>query len=78
MSEVRIKLNSAGIRQMLKSEEMQAAVEAEASRRAEGLGEGYTVNTYVGRNRCNAEIRAESYQARKDNLRNNTLLRVIS
>ena len=55
-----------------------AVLEKEASQRAAGLGPGYSVNTYVGKNRCNAEILAETEEAKQDNLDNNTLLRAIS
>lgn len=75
---VRVELNSAGVRGLLKSGEMMAVLESEANARAQQAGAGYGVNTYVGRNRCNAEIRAETAEARRDNLKNNTLLKVMS
>ncbi len=75
---VKIELNSAGIRELLRSDEMKTMLEAEARNRAAGLGSGYEVNTYTGRNRANAEITAETYAAKKENLKNNTLLRAIS
>lgn len=78
MSKVKIKLNSAGVRAVLKSEGMMSILEGEANRRASQLGSGYGVSTYVGRNRCNAEIRAETYEAKRDNLKHNTLLRALS
>lgn len=78
MSKVRIELNTAGVRELLQSSEIMAVLEKEASARAAGLGPGYSVNTYVGRNRANAEIAAETEEARQDNLENNTLLRAIS
>ena len=78
MSKVKIQLNSAGIRELLQSSEIMSVLEQEASSRAASLGPGYSVNTYVGRNRCNAEILAETEEAKQDNLDNNTLLRAIS
>lgn len=78
MSKVKIELNRAGVRELLQSSEIMAALEKEASQRAAGLGPGYSVNTYVGKNRCNAEILAETEEAKQDNLDNNTLLRAIS
>ena len=78
MSKVKIELNKAGVRELLQSSEIMAVLEKEASSRVAGLGPGYSVNTYVGRNRANAEIVAETEEARQDNMQNNTLLRAIS
>lgn len=78
MSKVKIELNKAGVRELLQSSEIMAVLEKEANSRAAGLGPGYSVNTYVGRNRANAEIAAETEEARQDDLENNTLLRAIS
>lgn len=75
---VKLELNSAGVREVLRSDGMRSMLEAEARQRASGLGSGYGVNTFTGRNRVNAEIAAETPEARKDNLKNNTLLRAIS
>ena len=78
MSKVRVKLNKAGVRELLQSGEIMAVLAAEAGSRASALGPGYSVNTYVGRNRCNAEIVAQTEEAIQDSLDNNTLLRAIS
>ena len=78
MSNVQVKLNKAGVRELLRSGEVMDMLKSEAVERAGVAGTGYTVNTFVGRNRCNAEIVAETYEARRDNLKNNTLLRVMS
>ena len=75
---VEVELDSAGVRELLKSGEIMTVLEGEALQRAQLAGAGYGVNTYVGRNRCNAEILAETEEARRDNLTNNTLLKVIS
>lgn len=78
MSKVKVELNRAGVRELLRSGEIMAVLSAEANSRASSLGPGYGVNTYVGKNRCNAEISAETAEARRENLKNNTLLRTIS
>ena len=39
--------------------------------------EGYEVTTYSGRKRANASVHAETYEARKDNYDNNTLLKAL-
>lgn len=57
---------------------MQAMLAEEANRRAARLGPGYSVSVYVGKNRANARITAETEEAIQDNLDNDTLLRAIS
>ena len=78
MSKFKFELDRAGVRELLQSEGVMSVLSSEANSRAASLGEGYSVNTYVGRNRCNAEICAETPEAQRDNLENNTLLRTIS
>lgn len=78
MSKVKVELNKTGVRELLQSSEVVAYLAKEANARAAGLPPGYSVNTYIGRNRANAEIRAETDEAWRDNLKNNTLARVIS
>lgn len=80
MSKIKIELNRAAVRELLRSGEVMGVLEAEARNRANALGHGYGVNTYVGRNRGNAEVAivAETEDAIHDNLENNSLLRSIS
>lgn len=40
-------------------------------------GDGYTQDIYVGKNRANAMVSAETYQAKRDNLENNTILKAV-
>lgn len=40
-------------------------------------GEGYNRDVYVGKRRANAMVYADSYQAKKDNMKNNTLLKAL-
>lgn len=75
---LKFELNRAGVRDLLRSEEVQQLLEAEAGSRAASLGDGYTVNTMTGRNRTNVRIVAESKAAQEENLRDNTLLQSIS
>ena len=70
-------LSSAGVRRLLKSEEAQALVKSYADDALQSLGEGYEISTRKGKFRANAEIRAVSYKARKDNLQNNTILKAV-
>ncbi len=77
MSKVEIELNSEGVRDLLRSEEMQAECKKRANEAVGKLGPGYKVSTHVGKNRANASIYAESYQARQDNMENNSILKSL-
>lgn len=78
MSKVEIVLNSAGIREMLQSAEMQALLGEKATEIAGRCGEGYASDTYMTPGRVVASVFAESKEAIKDNLDNNTILRNLS
>ena len=77
MSKVRFELNRAGVRDLLRSQEAMNVCENEASRIAMRAGEGYEVTTHVGVNRVNASVMASTPEARRDNSRNNTLLKAL-
>lgn len=77
MSNVTIKLNSDGVRELLRSAEMLAECERLANEMGAQLGEGYEVSTYVGTNRVNASVTASSKAAKQDNLDNNSLLKAV-
>lgn len=74
----RFELARAGVRELLRSGEVQSFLEAEAAARAAALGDGYAVNSVVGKNRINVRIVAESREAQAENLKDNTLLQAIS
>lgn len=78
MKKVRVKLNRGGVRELLRSEEMLKECERHARRVASVSGAGYEVSEYTGRNRVNVSIYAESDEAKRDNRKNNTLLKVVS
>lgn len=77
MSKVRVELNSDGVKELLRSREMMAVCEQHANKALARLGEGYVVTTMTGKNRVNASIYAESYQAKKENSENNTILKAL-
>ncbi|NCC60988.1 MAG: hypothetical protein EOM12_08590 [Verrucomicrobiae bacterium] len=77
MSKWKIKLNSAGVRELLKSQEMQAVITKKASGIRTRCGDGYNQDIYVGRNRANAMVWAETYEAMKENAENNTILKAV-
>ena len=77
MSKVKFELNRAGVRELLQSQEAANICRNYAERVQARAGEGYEVTTYVGRNRVNASVHAETAEARKDNYDNNTLLKAL-
>ena len=77
MSKVDFKLNRAGVRELLRSQEAMDVVRQYATQIQGRAGDGYEVTTHVGKNRVNASVHAETYKARKDNYENNTLLKAL-
>ena len=77
MANIKIELNRAGVRDLLRSPEMMAICEEHANRALSNLGPGYEVSTFTGRNRVNAEIAAVTYEARKENMEHNTILKAL-
>lgn len=78
MSKVTIELNSAGIREMLRSAEMQELLGDKAAEIAGRCGDGYESDTHLTPGRAVASVYSESRAAIKDNLDNNTILRNLS
>lgn len=77
MSKMEFKLNRKGIADLMKSEEMQAVLKDYATGIRYRCGEGYEQDMYVGKNRANAMVSANTYQAKADNLKNNTILKAV-
>ena len=78
MSKVRIKLNTKGVGELLKGQDMQNAL----SEIAEGIkqragGDGYEVSNFVGRKRANASVVATTQKAIIANNENNTILKSL-
>ena len=77
MSKVKFELNREGVKELLKSHEMAGICRTYAEKERGRAGAGYEVTTYTGRNRVNASVHAETYEAREDNYNNNTLLKAL-
>lgn len=78
MNKSGFKLNYAGVAALLKSPEMQGILTAKATAIRKRCGDGYEQDIYVGKSRANASVRAATIKARRDNLKNNTLLKAMS
>lgn len=77
MANMRVELNIEGVRELLRSNEMKAICEDYANNALTRLGTGYEVSSMTGKNRVNAEIKAVSYKAKKDNMENNSILKAL-
>lgn len=77
MAKSGFKLNTNGVAQLMKSAEMQQVLENKASEIRNRCGEGYSQDVYVGKSRANAMVYADSFQARRDNMKNNTILKAV-
>lgn len=80
MSKVRFELNRAGVRELLKSAGAQSECMKYASAalgRASASSGGYVVEPRNYPERSGAAVRADTYEARKDNYDNNTLLKAL-
>lgn len=77
MSKFKFELNRSGVRSLMQSEEMQSILKSKANNALNSLGEGYKSDTYVGKTRANAMVYADTYQAKKDNMKNNSILKAV-
>lgn len=77
MGKAEIELNSAGVRELLKSKEMRDICKDLADKAVRKLGDGYSASVYDGRTRVNASVTADLEQTQADNLKNNTILKAV-
>lgn len=77
MAKVKFELNRSGVRELLKSKEMMDICSEYAQSALGRLGDGYEMSTHTGVNRVNAEVKAESFAAKRDNLKNNSILKAV-
>lgn len=77
MNRVEIELNSEGIKELLKSEDMQSILSQYGADKARMAGTGYASEVHVFKRRAVVNIFPDTAEANKDNMENNTLLKVI-
>ena len=68
-------LDKATVGDLLKG--MGSVCETVAKEIAGRAGEGYEVTTHIGKTRVNASVHPATKKAKKDNLKNNTLLKAV-
>lgn len=74
---VKVKLNYAGVGELLRSAEMKDCLAEIAAEKAAALGSGYGTDTYSAPTRVIASVFTETREAYQDNLQNNTLLKSL-
>lgn len=77
MAKVKFVLYQSGVRELLKSQEMMDICQEYANNALARLGDGYEVTTHTGKNRVNAEVAAQSFAAKRENLKSNTILKAV-
>lgn len=77
MAKVDFKLNGRGVAALMKSKNMQSVLTKHATKIKNKAGNGYEQDIYVGKNRANAMVWAESNTAKKDNSTKNTILKSV-
>ena len=77
MSKFKFELNQTGVRALMQSPEMQSILKDKAGNAVNRLGSGYDSDIFVGKNRANAMVYADSFKARLENSRENTILKAV-
>lgn len=72
---IRFELNREGVRELLRSQEMQDVLVEYAQQISDRAGDGYDV--FVGQNRANVTVETTTEEAYGDNLDNNTLEKAV-
>lgn len=74
---VTVVLNSKGVQELLKSNEMQDILGRYGAQKAAQAGDGYASETHVFTKRAVCNVYPDTKEAAHDNYENNTLLKVI-
>lgn len=76
-SNVNFELNIEGLRDLMKSQEMQDVLKSHTDGMVQECGPGYNNDIYVGNFVALSSVYTETKEAYQDNLDNNTLLKVL-
>lgn len=77
MADVKIVLNSAGVKEVLKNENIAKVCRELANKAVSKCGEGYEVQERNYPERTGTAILAVTNEAKRDNMENHTLLRAL-
>lgn len=72
-----LKLDTAGVRELLKSEDVQAALQELADDVRTRCGDGFDTSAYKGRNRANVSVFTADDAAKRKNAEDNTILKAL-
>lgn len=73
----KFELNYNGVAELMKSPEMIEVLKDKAREIQEAAGDGYEINSFVGKNRANVSVKTKTRKAIRDNNKNNTLLKAM-
>lgn len=76
-SSFKFKLNTKGVGEFLKSEPVKNMISERANEIANRAGTGYEADTQIGQKRATGRVKAATAKAKKDNKKNNTLLKAV-
>ena len=77
MSNLKFELNSAGVRQLLRSEALAAGLESTAAAIVQRCGAGYASDRKLMPTRVISSVYTGDKRAYRDNMQNNTILRSL-
>lgn len=77
MSRRIFRLDTRGVRELLRSDEVEQTVKEYADEALGRLGDGYAVDTMKGKNRINAAVYAKSGRAKHENFTSNSILKAV-
>ena len=73
----KFEISRSGVKDLLQSEDMQGILIEKATAIRNRCGDGYEQDVFVGKNRANAMVYADSFKAKIDNSKNNTILKAL-
>lgn len=77
MSKLKVELNIKEVGELLKSDEIKAMIKEKGDGAMQILGSDYELTTYTGISRANVSIVANTYKSKKDNSKNNSILKAV-
>ena len=77
MAKYKFELDYSGVRELLRSDEMKAMLKAKADAAAKACGDGFESGSYFMPTRAVARVSAVTFEARQNDLKNNTILKAL-
>lgn len=77
MSKLKIELNSSGIRELLRSAEIQGELQRQAEKFRARLGDKFETDAYIGQGRANVSVFTTDPDAIRENEQTNSILKEL-